>query len=161
MDNGFKPEARGSASALIARDSAVVLDAPITPPMSPGRSEPEEDSIVVDAEPRYSGPELRPPLCLDHAMDVDTQLVAESAEQQSPSQRPARLLEDEKVHLQKSGLKLTDFEVRGTLGRSFCGSHCLLISDRNWNIRSCATCAPSKRLSFLWITELLRIEGSS
>ena len=30
--------------------------------------------------------------------------------------RPQRLLEDEKVHLQRSGIKLSDFEVRGTLG---------------------------------------------
>lgn len=30
--------------------------------------------------------------------------------------RPLKLLEDEEVHLQKSGIKLTDFEVRGTLG---------------------------------------------
>jgi protein kinase A len=33
--------------------------------------------------------------------------------------RPLRLLEDEQVHLQRSGIKLTDFEVRGTLGMSF------------------------------------------
>lgn len=32
--------------------------------------------------------------------------------------RPQRLLEDEKVHLQRSGIKLSDFEVRGTLGTS-------------------------------------------
>lgn len=43
-------------------------------------------------------------------MDVDTvnDLV--------PLHRPQRLLEDEKVHLQRSGIKLSDFEVRGTLG---------------------------------------------
>jgi protein kinase A len=44
-------------------------------------------------------------------------------EPQSPRsvapQRPLRLLEDEQVHLQRAGLRLTDFEVRGTLGSSF------------------------------------------
>ena len=42
-------------------------------------------------------------------MDVDT---AEDV----VLHRPQRLLEDEKVHLQRSGIKLSDFEVRGTLG---------------------------------------------
>jgi serine/threonine protein kinase len=42
-------------------------------------------------------------------MEVDTDNVV-------PLHRPQRLLEDEKVHLQRSGIKLSDFEVRGTLG---------------------------------------------
>jgi protein kinase A len=41
-------------------------------------------------------------------------------EPQSPRpvapQRPLRVLEDEQIHLQRAGLRLTDFEVRGTLG---------------------------------------------
>ncbi|KIK63696.1 hypothetical protein GYMLUDRAFT_162309 [Collybiopsis luxurians FD-317 M1] len=44
--------------------------------------------------------------------------------------RPVRLLEDEKVHLQKKGIKLTDFEVRGTLGTGTFG-RVLLVRHRN------------------------------
>ena len=44
------------------------------------------------------------------SMDVDT------ADDDVVLRRPQRLLEDEKVHLQRSGIKLSDFEVRGTLG---------------------------------------------
>lgn len=98
--------------------------------MSPGHSEQsvdDDDAIVVDVEPRYSGAETSSPRSLahQHTMDVDTDshpaaavqsAVDSSGEVSSVSQRPIRLLEDEKVHLQKSGLKLTDFEVRGTLG---------------------------------------------
>ena len=43
------------------------------------------------------------------SMDVD-------AADDAVLHRPQRLLEDEKVHLQRSGIKLSDFEVRGTLG---------------------------------------------
>lgn len=98
----------------------MVTDAPITPPLSPGRSTAsldsleidlddveEDDSIVVDAEPRYSGP------------TVDNQMQASgTVEPPAPGKGrpPLRALEDEQVHLQKTGVKLTDFEVRGTLG---------------------------------------------
>lgn len=134
------PKPRGSTTG-IRRDSAIVSDAPITPPMSPGHSEPgveeEDDSIVVDVEPRYSGPEVLTPRSAAYYganMDVDQQLSPESVEQTSEdtnvSHRPARLLEDEKVHLQKSGLKLTDFEVRGTLGTGTFG-RVMLVRHRN------------------------------
>ncbi|KII88714.1 hypothetical protein PLICRDRAFT_111376 [Plicaturopsis crispa FD-325 SS-3] len=40
-----------------------------------------------------------------------------ATEHASPSKAPLRLLEDEQVHVERSGrLKLTDFEVKGTLG---------------------------------------------
>lgn len=118
-----------AAQHVGTRGSISIADAPITPPMSPGHSEQdlgEENDIVVDAEPRYSGPASA--TTIEHSaadMDVDSAphmpvveppSPAQSTGGESTAQRPLRLLEDEKVHLQKSGLKLTDFEVRGTLG---------------------------------------------
>jgi protein kinase A len=38
----------------------------------------------------------------------------------TPPKPPLRLLEDEQVHVEKSGsLKLKDFEIKGTLGRVY------------------------------------------
>ncbi|KAJ7582579.1 putative cyclic AMP-dependent protein kinase catalytic subunit [Mycena floridula] len=111
MDTSASTKSRGSTTNPIRRDSAIVLDGPITPPMSPGNSEQDiddDDSIVIDAKPRYSGPEPLTP----HSMQVDDH----SRDMDIVEQRPLRSLEDEKVHLQGSGLKLTHFEVRGTLG---------------------------------------------
>ncbi|KAG6909839.1 hypothetical protein DXG01_015112 [Tephrocybe rancida] len=97
--------------------------APITPPLSPGNSELGGEAMVTDEEPRNGGAVESKTLCPANtgaaiatrsdseslAMDVDRDTAT------SPN-RPLRLLEDEQVHLQKSGLKLSDFEVRGTLG---------------------------------------------
>ncbi|KAJ6500451.1 putative cyclic AMP-dependent protein kinase catalytic subunit [Mycena sanguinolenta] len=102
----------------------IVPDAPMTPPMSPGHSENGEDSIVIDAEPRYSGPETLGPHSVPRQPWSDSIPFRDfgdmEIEPQSPRpvapQRPLRLLEDEQVHLQRAGLRLTDFEVRGTLG---------------------------------------------
>ena len=89
----------------------VCLDTPLTPPMSPklnkdiriedqhDQTEPESSQLQVQEIPQ-DAPQL---------MEVDTDDVV-------PLHRPQRLLEDEKVHLQRSGIKLSDFEVRGTLG---------------------------------------------
>jgi protein kinase A len=75
----------------------------MTPPLSPGRNEISTDHIVVDSDlDSHAAPEMQ----VDHP-DPSTDSV---------SQPPLRLLEDEHVHLQKSGLRLSDFEVRGTLG---------------------------------------------
>jgi hypothetical protein len=84
----------------------------------------DECDIVVDAEPRFSGPRSQldggseqlhlPPT---PASTVSTELPhAEGA----PS-KPSRLLDDEHSHVQKSGsgsITLRDFEVQGTLGQS-------------------------------------------
>ncbi|KAJ7684702.1 putative cyclic AMP-dependent protein kinase catalytic subunit [Mycena polygramma] len=104
----------------------IVPDAPMTPPMSPGHSESGEgeDSIVIDAQPRYSGPETHGPHSSAHQTWSDSVPFRDFGEMEiephSPRavapQRPLRLLEDEQVHLQRAGLHLTDFEVRGTLG---------------------------------------------
>lgn len=116
---------RTSQTNSIRRDSqAVISDAPMTPPLSPGHSEQGFDAIVVDAEPRYSSQEHNvPPTNASEAgitpragtaaMEVDSHTPSPTG-----SQPPLRLLEDEQVHLQRSGLRLSDFDVRGTLGAS-------------------------------------------
>lgn len=73
----------------------------MTPPLSPGRTEISADPIVIHSEL-----DCHAEMQVDHS-DLSTNSV---------SQAPLRLLEDEHVHLQKSGLRLSDFEVRGTLG---------------------------------------------
>jgi len=106
---------------------AMLSEGPITPPMSPGHSEEGcmEDSITVDSEPRFSGP-AQPPMAskptqaqqqwgpsLDDGMGLSRAVT-------SPKP-PLRLLEDEQEHVEKSGLlRLKDFEIKGTLGQSFC-----------------------------------------
>lgn len=87
----------------------------MTPPLSPGNSE-EGNSIMVDSEPRYSGPGHMP---------VDRQSPSAWREDtamrsHTPPRPPQRLLEDEQVHVERSGLlRLRDFEIKGTLGLFF------------------------------------------
>ena len=116
-------------SAVFRRDSDCMLsEGPITPPLSPGRSDDGEARIVVDPEPRYSGPGAHIQHAIPHqhlreaeirqgrrsrqhdGMDVDMRPSASSP------RPPQRHLEDEQSHLEKGSLKLTDFEVKGTLG---------------------------------------------
>lgn len=77
-----------------------------------------DDSIIVDAEPRYSGPEVDYSH-MDTTMESMITTPPASAETPIPNpapHRPHHLLGDEHVHLRRAGLKLMDFEVRGTLG---------------------------------------------
>ncbi|KAL1730248.1 putative cyclic AMP-dependent protein kinase catalytic subunit [Schizophyllum commune] len=99
---------RSGSISLPRRESQVVPDAPITPPLSPGHSELSIDDVeMVDRVLPPPGPAHHQPHQPPH---LDMQVDEERP------QPPLRLLEDEKVHLQKYGIKLTDFEVRGTLG---------------------------------------------
>lgn len=103
-----------STRSIRRRDSAIVPDAPITPPMSPGHSEQdEEDAIVVDdvQDSTAAGPATSMLEAPSESMQVDSQ----ASETAAPA-RPLRDLAAEKVHLTKTGLKLMDFEVRGTVG---------------------------------------------
>lgn len=101
----------------------------MTPPQSPSRSEQEDDLIVVDSEPRYSGPDpntlqteaRRPSAISAETPRFDEFGVMEVDQTPAPTpapQPPLRVLEDETVRLQPAGLRLTDFDVRGTLGPS-------------------------------------------
>lgn len=132
----------------------VCADAPLTPPLSPKPGNPIE-SIPVD--------EGCAPMTLEthqikesegitqisaDLMDVDAASPLEETGPEHPVvPRPQRLLEDEKVHLQRSGIKLSDFEVRGTLGMSpsSTGSLTHLIyqnnSTRYWNLWEGPSCS--------------------
>ena len=117
--------------SLFRRDSDCMLsDGPITPPLSPGRSEDGDAAIIVDSEPRYSGPgtQLQSSVPHAHLREVDARQTRRSHQQDgmdvdarpvaSSPRPPQRHLEDEQSHLEKGTLKLTDFEVKGTLGES-------------------------------------------
>jgi len=88
---------------------------PLTPPMSPilKKDMPIEDQHNQTKSDSKENGQLQDvqaiPQDAPDTMDVDT---ADDV----VLHRPQRLLEDEKVHLQRSGIKLSDFEVRGTLG---------------------------------------------
>lgn len=131
MPNSHHPPRTSPFNAPPKRDSVFMAsEGPITPPLSPGHSE-DEEPISVDPEPRYSGPSpntsgaylqpltdhrrtSREMLQTEERMEVDAKRLSNS-----PRAPPARHLEDEKPHLEETGtLKLTDFEVKGTLGAS-------------------------------------------
>lgn len=90
--------------------------------MSPHPSDDGEDrpDIEIDPQPRWSGPGGPAPMpeetpSIADSMDLETVETAVS-EEEGPKP-PLRLLEDEKSHVNKSGgVRLTDFEVKGTLG---------------------------------------------
>lgn len=102
------------AAALRRRESEV----PITPPLSPTPSEKGvEDSIIIDAEPSLhvldaSASET----ATDSEAGDSISMEVDDVEPPITTRPPERCLEDEQVHIEKSGPKLTDFEVKGTLG---------------------------------------------
>jgi len=124
---------RASVSYPARQEPQVVRnDAPLTPPMSPKPGQ-HIDSMITDDRCTPIKPEANVLHQLQEAngalqvsaaelMDVDTETVEEDTPTAGVAQR---LLEDEKSHLQRSGIKLADFEVRGTLG--WCRLYCHLI----------------------------------
>lgn len=96
----------------------MVVDGPITPPMSPcpsedgTRSAMEQIPVTQGSQLRVDITQRRPSremLQAEERMDIDSQ----------PKIPPIRHLEDEQSHVQRGGpLQLTDFEVKGTLGSS-------------------------------------------
>ncbi|KAJ3843281.1 cAMP dependent protein kinase [Lentinula raphanica] len=138
--------ASAQGPSLSRREShSAVPDTPITPPLSPGQSADismEDDGDVEDLDMSIDEVEsgasgggmetvvdslnLSPPPAASmeprrSREAIDISRVREAQALSRPiggpeGHRPLRLLEDEEVHLQKSGIKLTDFEVRGTLG---------------------------------------------
>ncbi|TEB35989.1 AGC/PKA protein kinase [Coprinellus micaceus] len=104
----------------------VVTETPITPPLSPKTSPPEQqESMAVDGPPSDSASECSPtPTLHEEPMGVESALAKvvshqslEEADLHTPSSGPpTRLLEDEQVRLQSASVRLQDFEVRGTLG---------------------------------------------
>ena len=91
----------------------VCLDTPLTPPMSPKLN---NDIFIEDHHDQTESESKEK----DHSQNVQDvpQDVPQPIEIDDvvPLHRPQRLLEDEKVHLQRSEIKLSDLEVRRTLG---------------------------------------------
>nr|AIO05495.1 protein kinase A2 [Hypsizygus marmoreus] len=123
-----------SIQSLRRESQLIVLDAPLSPPLSPGHSVPGIVMFVVDSVPRYCGPERNYPhsevafavASANHSVPVVLVVVQNTP--QAP-QAPVWLLEDVQVHLQRSGLYLSDFDVRGTLGTGTFG-RVLLVRHR-------------------------------
>jgi len=116
----------------------VCADAPLTPPLSPKPGQ-NIDSIIPDNQCAQINPEQNQlhqipdeettsQVSGSDLMDIDRETVVE--DDTSVSAVPQRLLEDEIVHLQRSGIKLADFEVRGTLGTGTFGK-VLLVRHRS------------------------------
>lgn len=109
----------------------VVTETPITPPLSPKSFHLEQhESMAVDGSLSSKALDFSPTPTLDEEpmavepvrVDVagpgaDAKAKMEADLVAPLSNPPARLLEDEKVRLQPSGIRLQDFEVRGTLGK--------------------------------------------
>lgn len=99
-------------------------DIPLTPPLSP---KPDQSIVAITSQdlcPDINQQLIHPgdaPRVSSEPMDVDRETIDEEQEP-IPSLRPRRLLEDEVVHLTRTGIKLSDFEVRGTLGSLLCNS---------------------------------------
>lgn len=150
----------GNGGGPYARRGSGMSEGPITPPMSPGRSEDGgmEDSITVDSQPRFSGPS-QPPMSSSFVSQWSPGQGEERMQEgmdgirpPTPPKQPMRLLEDEQVHIEQRGLlKLKDFEIKGTLGRSHaqifrCSDQ--LVFHRNWNFWSRSAGAAENSHSF-------------
>jgi len=96
----------------------ICADIPLTPPSSPG---PEQSIVAITPQelcPGINHQFIRLADTPSEPMEVDRETIDDEQEAISPP-RPRRLLEDEAVHLTRTGIKLSDFEVRGTLGSLF------------------------------------------
>jgi hypothetical protein len=97
--NVFHPIARKDSRSI----------APMTPPMSPTDSESRMDDMAVDHPVPHSRDSD-----VDHLSIQDSEIDPEPL----PVHPPVRTLDESRECLPQS-LRLTDFEVRGTLGTSF------------------------------------------
>jgi hypothetical protein len=113
----------------------VCADIPLTPPSSPG---PEQSIVAITPQevcPGINHQFIHPddaPQVSSEPMEVDRETIDEEQEAMPPP-RPRRLLEDETVHLTRTGIELSDFEVRGTLGSLFC--HFLSFESSNRSLQ--------------------------
>ncbi|EIM90209.1 cAMP dependent protein kinase [Stereum hirsutum FP-91666 SS1] len=96
-------------------NTAVAGDAPITPPMTPASS----DIPTDEAESEDGQPDQRPVIPVQSdAEGTDAYMESDDGSNlapHSPPRPPLRKLENEQEHIHPY-LKLTDFEVKGTLG---------------------------------------------
>jgi len=106
-----------TSDSLRCESQTIISDAPMTPPLSPRHSPFGLEAIIVDSEPRCGGLQRNNPCPLPDTITLQPdEMEVDRPKEATASHAPLRVLEDEKVHLQKSGLRLSDFDVRGTLG---------------------------------------------
>jgi hypothetical protein len=135
MGASRRPSLANSLHSLQRRDSHVVIQeaTPLTPPLSPAPDETtgKKEAIVMN-EPHHSSIQDQHQFSNAGAAPAQTQTTQQTPDESNMEvdpptapepeaprpQRPLRLLEDEQVHLTRHGLKLSDFEIRGTLGSS-------------------------------------------
>jgi protein kinase A len=97
----------------------VCADIPLTPPLSP---KPDQSTVAIPSQELCDHQFIHPAddsQTSSQSMEVDRETIDEEQEPMSPPS-PRRLLEDETMHLTRTGVKLSDFEVRGTLGSLLC-----------------------------------------
>lgn len=103
----------------------VLSEGPITPPISPSPSDHPMDEVVmqestpsIDIPAEYPATPVSMPPQTPVSMDEDESAGEEPAV--PIIRQPTRSLSDENIHLSSATetLKLTDFDVRGTLGNS-------------------------------------------
>ncbi|PCH38288.1 cAMP dependent protein kinase [Wolfiporia cocos MD-104 SS10] len=137
--------------------------APITPPISPGNSDEGDPRIVIDVQPRFSGdsncqvvsrPSDSRPGQEHHKRDSDVMDVDGRPTSPRP---PLRHLEDEECHLERGTLKLTDFEVKGTLGTGTF-ARVLLVRLRGASIPNTQNCFALKVLRKTEVVRLRQVE---
>ncbi|KAI0035766.1 cAMP dependent protein kinase [Vararia minispora EC-137] len=110
-----------------------VIDGPLTPPMSPDREQKEDlldsdiDPDTMDDQPSPIAKSSRPPSPDPSLASKDDTPMSIDDSPSSPS-RPLHNLEDEPDHLHRD-LRLTDFDVKGTLGTGTFG-RVLLVRHR-------------------------------
>ena len=93
----------------------VYSDAPLTPPLSP---KPDQGLDSQGLCPAITHQFIHPDKGVhvpSELMDVDKETVDDDSDM-SHAPPPRRFLEDEAVRLTRSNIKLSHFEVRGTLG---------------------------------------------
>ncbi|KAI0703585.1 cAMP dependent protein kinase [Cytidiella melzeri] len=167
------------------RDSTfMVTDGPMTPPLSPSRSEdgshnhnsltgvrngPSQDAIMhvpTDGQQTKSGAlqVMRP---IIGSRRASREAVQSEERMEGDAKRPSvsgagspplRHLEDEQSHVQKGGpLRLTDFEVKGTLGTGTFG-RVLLVKLRGTSSSTANNCFALKVLRKSEIVRLRQVE---
>jgi protein kinase A len=95
---------------------AMIGQGPITPPISPGHCEDKQEPEPTNYLP---GQVQHPIFAINTSTPVwqQPQVPVVAPQPKSPARPPARLLEDEAVHVERRGvIRLLDFEVKGALG---------------------------------------------
>lgn len=105
---------------LFCEPQAMIGQGPITPPMSPGNSEDKQEPKPTNYLPEQV---QHPAFTVNTSTPMwqEPQVPVVAPTPKSPARPPARLLEDEAVHVERRGvLRLLDFEVKGALGLCPC-----------------------------------------